>query len=978
MLRPLHVPGHVPVGIRAMDDRKALRLRFASFELDAGNARLMRDGQPVALTPKAFDVLCALARTPGQLLSKGELLDAVWGHQHVSESVLKTTISELRAALADDARQPRYIETAPRRGYRFIGTAGEAAKPYEPPPALSVTAESAPPMTGRQSALQTLRDCWSRALAGRRQVVWVVGEAGVGKTTLIRNFLSEIDPMLWTHGQCVEQHGAGEPCMPVLEALAELCRRDPQLPAQLRMGAPTWLMQLPWFCSETDRAALRQELAGAGPERMARELREITDVYTQNRPLLLVTEDLHWSDQATLRLMDYLARSRQPSRAMWLASFRLAEVVSDDHPLKALRHELRLHDLVTEIALDTFSEREVGDYLARRLPDTPIDEEFARSLHRHTDGLPLFVASVVDDLDAQGTLRAAAAASNGGIGGTLEVPENLAGVIGRQFARLPADARSVLEAASICGVEFRLRAVADALGCEVSQVEAVCDELARRKQWLDALSFTRLGDGSLDARYMFRHALYRQVLYQGIGALARARLHRRVAESMLESRDAGVLVTAAELATHYERSHDIALALRHYADAADSALRHFAPDEALALTAHALALLPQCPKGPERDACELALVNSRGVAASQLHGVGAAETHAAFDRARVLAEQLPAGPARASELTGMGWVHFTRGEYREARTLAERVHRLAQSSGDPLLLMGACNLLGTSMAAMGELADARSLLEQGLQIGVEHRARIGNTPFVIDPEVSLRANLGPLLSHLGLVDQAQAHLDAALLRARELGDPMSEMMALWNAGILAWRLAQPARALEISEALQATVADHGLAQGEGPALWLRGWAIANLGDPQTGYALIVRGLDHHARRGMLASATDAMVSAADALLLVGRWSEARTRIDDALQLTQRTGERIYLPDLLIAKARVLRSESDRKGEREVLRAALDEARLQGALWMELSALVALCAEDARPRDRAALVDACARLQEGGESPLANKARELLK
>src|SRR6185295_17682312 len=99
----------------------ALRVRFDAFELDEADARLRREGAPLALAPKAFAVLCTLVRQPGVLITKNDLLDAVWGHQHVSESVLKTIISELRAALADDARQPRYIETAARRGYRFIG-----------------------------------------------------------------------------------------------------------------------------------------------------------------------------------------------------------------------------------------------------------------------------------------------------------------------------------------------------------------------------------------------------------------------------------------------------------------------------------------------------------------------------------------------------------------------------------------------------------------------------------------------------------------------------------------------------------------------------------------------------------------------------------------------------------------------------------------------------------------------------------------
>jgi DNA-binding winged helix-turn-helix (wHTH) protein len=104
-------------------DPCAARLRFDRFELDEADARLTCAGEPVALAPKPFAVLCALARTPCMLVTKNALLDAVWGHRFVTESVLKSAISEVRAALGDDPKQPRYIETVSRRGYRFIATA---------------------------------------------------------------------------------------------------------------------------------------------------------------------------------------------------------------------------------------------------------------------------------------------------------------------------------------------------------------------------------------------------------------------------------------------------------------------------------------------------------------------------------------------------------------------------------------------------------------------------------------------------------------------------------------------------------------------------------------------------------------------------------------------------------------------------------------------------------------------------------------
>jgi len=125
----------------AQPSPKVVRLRFDGFELDEADARLTRAGQPVPLPPKPFAVLCALARTPRMLVTKNALLDAVWGHRFVTDSALKTAISEVRAALGDDPKAPRYIETVSRRGYRFIAAAGDVS----PPSAAAVEGRGAGP-----------------------------------------------------------------------------------------------------------------------------------------------------------------------------------------------------------------------------------------------------------------------------------------------------------------------------------------------------------------------------------------------------------------------------------------------------------------------------------------------------------------------------------------------------------------------------------------------------------------------------------------------------------------------------------------------------------------------------------------------------------------------------------------------------------------------------------------------------------------
>src|SRR4029453_4250693 len=141
----LSQPDRVARRARMEADTPLARLHFDRFELDEADARLERDGEAVALAPKPFAVLCALARTPGRLVTKNALLDLVWGHRFVTESVLKSAISEVRAALGDDPRQPRYIETVSRRGYRFIAFTIGASSHRPPAVERNVAAGPRPP-----------------------------------------------------------------------------------------------------------------------------------------------------------------------------------------------------------------------------------------------------------------------------------------------------------------------------------------------------------------------------------------------------------------------------------------------------------------------------------------------------------------------------------------------------------------------------------------------------------------------------------------------------------------------------------------------------------------------------------------------------------------------------------------------------------------------------------------------------------------
>jgi DNA-binding winged helix-turn-helix (wHTH) protein len=511
--------------------KRSLRLRFDGFELDEDDARLTRDGTPVPLAPRVFALLCALARTPKTLVTKNALLDAVWGHRYVSDSALKSAISTLRCALDDDTRQPRFVETVSRRGYRFVASVTPLAELRDGPRSVAVQRPgegNAPPLIGRAGELKRLRTAWQRAGAGERQIVLIAGETGVGKTRLIERFMSEVGEPYCAHGQCVDQHGAGEPYLAVLEALTGLCRRDASLADLIRAVAPTWLQQVPWLSSAAERQASQHRSSGDGRNLMLREIGELLDRYTQNRPLLLVTEDLHWSDLATVQLIDYFARRRTGARLLWLASFRPADLIAADHPLQAVRHELRLHGLSEEIFLDAFSEQEISEYLAQRSPSLETGETFVRALHDRTGGLPLFVADFANALVAQARSATAEAPNARSRLASMPIPATLTGLVERHIEQLEPAQRAVLEAGSVCGLEFRISTVAAALGMDVTTLAELCAELARSGRWLREGSL-ELQRAAPDAVFLFRHALYREVLFQRIAPIARMKLHHRMA-----------------------------------------------------------------------------------------------------------------------------------------------------------------------------------------------------------------------------------------------------------------------------------------------------------------------------------------------------------------------------------------------------------------------------------------------------------------
>lgn len=505
---------------------------FAPFRLDTVNECLWRhrddgDEERIRLTPKAFAVLRYLVEHAGRLVTQSELLEAVWPDTFVQPEVLKSQILDVRHALGDDAKNPRFIATLPRRGYQFIAPIADVA--------VEMNLGNDPPsrkLVGRDAQLDELRHCLQRSLAQQRQVVFVTGETGIGKTTLVDEFVrrvaTDFPGIRVVRGQCVEGYGSKEAYYPVLEALSELCHGSggDAVARTLAVQAPTVLMQFPAHVKGGERET-QGRIVSFARERMLREIGEAMETISSEKPLLLVFEDLHWADPSTVDFISALARRRSAGKLMLIGTYRPVDVALVQHPLKMAKQDLLVHQLCREIALEPLTEEEVAEYLALEAPGAAVPQGLASLIYRHSEGNPLFMVSILDDLRDRGLVAVES--------GTwqiqvpiesihLEAPESLRQMIELQIEKLSADEQRVLELASVTGMSFT--ANTNVLGAAVDQekLESTCEDLARRQHMVRRRGSRQFSDGTIWQCYEFAHALYREVFYRRQAPSRRARV----------------------------------------------------------------------------------------------------------------------------------------------------------------------------------------------------------------------------------------------------------------------------------------------------------------------------------------------------------------------------------------------------------------------------------------------------------------------
>jgi len=357
--------------------------------------------------------------------------------------------------------------------------------------------------------------------------------------------------------------------------------------------------------------------------------------------------------------------------------------------------------------------------------------------------------------------------------------------------------------------------------------------------------------------------------------------------------------------------------------------------------------------------------------------VGAgAEAKGALQRAYALLDEAPQHPVRGRLLHGFGFMLTLRGEYGEALAVADRAEALGSTTNDPVLLSTACTLHGQVDQLQGRSTAARSWLERGLAL-VE-RLDVGPGEFLVDPQVGLLGMLAVPLLHLGLVENARAAVQHAYARARERRWPMATLTAIWYGALFEVRLGNTERVAALADEMHALVDEFTLAHGQTACRWFRGWSDARTGAPRDGYRRIREAYDDNARLGMLAGASEILGYATEALLLAGDLDAADKQLDEALEIADKLGECVYLPQLLLMEAAIDRARGDIVAADAATARAVAEARAQEAPWLELITLTELCAHDkATAEDRRALVTLVDRLPQAHDTTAVTNARKLL-
>ena len=889
---------------------------------------------------------------------------------------LETLILEMLQK--DPARRPSAVEVAERLS-RPTTSASLPVIQAEAPTGHRV---------GRARESVELVQSYDLVASGRGLMVGVVGEAGMGKTTLVEGFLAALEARepdcCIAQGRCSERLGGAEAYLPLLEALDSLVKGEARRTVSrvMRSVAPTWYLHV---AGTMDAQAPADRMRAGSSERLKRELLALVEELSRLRPVILFLDDLHWADLSTVDALSYLAARLDRLRLLIVATYRRAELQLTRHPFLPLVRDLVGHGRGREIVLDVLSRADISDYLALAFPGHHLPSELLVLVDEKTEGNPLFVVDLVRDLRDREVIR-------GTVGDWVltrplsevarNVPASIRSLIQRKIDLLDADDRRLLATASVQGLRFDTAAIASALDTDAGSLEEALDRLERLFGFVRLVGEQRMPDGTLSSQYRFGHVLYQNELYESLPPVRRATISGVLARALADFHGRDTSSIASDLALLYETARDHMEAGRCFLIAVQRALRVFAYHEAIALGARALAQLGLAPESPERSALELELQLVMALALQFTKGYAAAEVEVALTRARALGVELN-DHARLFRALELLWTrHFAKGEVSRSADLGAELLSLGAAAGDPRLLIVAHQSIGFARVQSGRLAEGLQHLDQALALDdLEPQDVKGGAPTRVDWRIRALAWSSMCLGLLGQGQQARMRLDRALARSDALRHPFSEAYLRSIGGWCCHHRRDVAAVRRHAEAARAVSAEHGLGQWLPIAQILLGWVVAQDGEAQEGIAAMRKGLDAFQATGAEVNRPHLLGMLAEACMLSADFAAALTALQEGLRIAEANGDLYWTPELhrLIGLAQL--AASDHGGAAASFQTAADLARAQGSRLLLLRATMSLsriwAAQGRAPEAYSALSAEYACFSEGFDALDLMEARALL-
>jgi predicted Ser/Thr protein kinase len=470
---------------------------------------------------------------------------------------------------------------------------------------------------GREKEHAQLQEGLQTVFSGQGLLMCVAGEPGIGKTTLVNEFLAEVHaaarPCTIAPGHCSERLAGTEAYLPFMEMLESLIksRADGSTAKMMRDKAPWWYAQVASFAGKNiPDARLMEAVKTATQERVKRELAAFLQEISRLGPVVLLFEDLHWADVSSIDMLSYLATKFDTLRLLVIATYRPADLMLAKHPFLQIKPDLLSRGRCREIFPGFLRLEDIESYLALEFPGHDFPADLSVLIHNKTEGSPLFMVDLVRDLQNRGVIVEekgcwTLAQSTADI--KLELPESVQGMIQRKIDQLTENDRRMLEAAAVQGFEFDLAVVAAVLELDIELVEDRLDEMERVHAFVRFMDRQEFPDRSLTMRCQFVHVLYQNQLFSSLTRTKQARLSKAVAEALLGYYREQSSSMAAQLAVLLESAKDNIRAAHYFCLATQNAAQAFAYQEAISQGRRALELLETLPDSPGKTQQELYL-----------------------------------------------------------------------------------------------------------------------------------------------------------------------------------------------------------------------------------------------------------------------------------------------------------------------------------------------------------------------------------